>query len=88
MRAASRRLTADVDRMVIDGRKIYDELARSFVSRLMPRPPRSVQAGRRGPDPVFDTFGVEVERANKCLGSEGMAPVRIGGSSSTRPRRH
>ncbi len=59
--------TADVDRMVIDDGKIYDQVS-GFVSRLMPDLKDRVQQ-YRGPDPVFDTFGVEVE-LNKCLGQK------------------
>ena len=59
--------TADVDRMVIDDQKIFDHVS-GFVSRLMPDLKDRVQQ-YRGPDPVFDTFGVEVE-LNKSLGQK------------------
>ncbi len=56
--------TEDVDRLVLDNKKKFDEV-HSFVGRLMPDLQDRVQI-YRGQDPVFDTFGVEVE-INKCL---------------------
>ena len=56
--------TADVDRLVLDNKKKFDQV-QGFVSRLMPDLKDRVQM-YRGQDPVFDTFGVEVE-INKCL---------------------
>ena len=55
--------TADVDRLVLDNKKKFDQV-QGFVSRLMPDLKDRVQM-YRGQDPVFDT-GVEVE-INKCL---------------------
>jgi len=56
--------TAEVDRLVLDNKKKFDQV-QGFVSRLMPDLKDRVQM-YRGQDPVFDTFGVEVE-INKCL---------------------
>jgi len=56
--------TEEVDRMVIDDKKVFDEVS-GFVGRLMPDLKDRVQM-YRGPDPIYDTFGVEVE-INKCI---------------------
>jgi ribonuclease G len=56
--------TEEVDRLVIDNKKKFDQVA-GFVGRLMPDLKDRVQM-YRGQEPVFDTFGVEVE-INKCL---------------------
>ena len=56
--------THEVDRLVLDNKKKFDQV-QGFVSRLMPDLKDRVQM-YRGQDPVFDTFGVEVE-INKCL---------------------
>jgi ribonuclease G len=56
--------TAEIERMVIDDKKVFDEVS-GFVGRLMPDLKDRVQL-YRGPDPIYDTFGVEVE-INKCL---------------------
>jgi len=67
VRLARDGFTADVDRMVIDDKKIFDQVA-GFVGRLMPDLKDRVQQ-YRGPDPIFDTFGVEVE-INKSIGQK------------------
>ncbi len=56
--------TAEIERMVIDDKKVFDEVS-GFVGRLMPDLKDRVQM-YRGPDPIYDTFGVEVE-INKCM---------------------
>ena len=56
--------TSEVDRLVLDNKKKFDQV-QGFVSRLMPDLKDRVQM-YRGQDPVFDTFGVEVE-INKCM---------------------
>ena len=55
--------TDEIERMVIDDKKVFDEVS-GFVGRLMPDLKDRVQI-YRGPDPIYDTFGVEVE-INKC----------------------
>ena len=59
--------TSEVERMVIDTKQIFDEI-QNFMSKLMPDFKDRVQL-YRGADPVFDTFGVEVE-LNKSLGQK------------------
>ena len=67
VRLARDGFTTDVERMVIDDKKIYDQVS-GFVGRLMPDLKDRVQQ-YRGPDPIFDTFGVEVE-INKSVGQK------------------
>lgn len=57
--------TEEVDRMVIDHRPSFDDV-QAFMSGFMPQLKERVQL-YRGQDPVFDTFGVEVE-INRSLG--------------------
>jgi ribonuclease G len=57
--------TEDVQRMVIDDSSIYDQV-NDFVGKLAPEFKDRVQQ-YRGQEPIFDTFGVEVE-LNKSLG--------------------
>ena len=52
-------LNEEVERMVIDDKDIYDEV-NTFVSSFMSDFKDRVQQ-YRGQDPIFDTFGVEVE---------------------------
>jgi len=54
-----------VDRMVIDGRNIYDNVL-AFVKDFAPHLRDKVRL-YRGQDPIFDTFGVETE-LNRSLG--------------------
>lgn len=56
---------ADVDRMVIDDRAIFDRV-QGFMGEFMPALKDRVQL-YRGQDPVYDTFGVETE-LNRSLG--------------------
>ena len=67
VRLARDGFTTDVERMVIDNKKIFDQVS-GFVGRLMPDLKDRVQQ-YRGADPIFDTFGVEVE-INKSVGQK------------------
>ena len=49
----------DVDRMVIDDRKVFDEV-QSFMSDFMPQSKDRVHH-YRGQEPIFDSFGIETE---------------------------
>ena len=52
-------LDEGVDRMVVDDRALFDEV-RNFMQNLMPEFKDKVHL-YRGADPVFDTYGVEVQ---------------------------
>ncbi len=58
-------LRDDVQRIVVDSRDIYDELA-GFMSNFMPDFNERVHV-YRGKEPVFDVYGVETE-VNRSLG--------------------
>ncbi|MBT3222406.1 MAG: Rne/Rng family ribonuclease, partial [Proteobacteria bacterium] len=49
----------DIDRMVIDDRKVFEEV-RSFVADFMPKAKDRVHL-YRGSEPIFDIYGVETE---------------------------
>ncbi len=51
--------TDEVERMVVDSQETFDRV-RTFVSDFLPRHRDRVQL-YRGPEPVFDTFGIETE---------------------------
>ncbi len=51
----------EVDRLVVDDKQVYDEV-RSFMSDFMPKLRERVHL-YRGQEPIFDTYGVEVEIA-------------------------
>nr|MBA2321705.1 Rne/Rng family ribonuclease [Deltaproteobacteria bacterium] len=54
-----------VERMVVDDKRIYEEV-RSFVADFMPASSERVHL-YRGAEPIFDNYGVEVE-IQRCLG--------------------
>ncbi len=53
--------TARVDRMVIDDRKMFDDVQR-FMTECMPQLKERAQL-YRGAEPIYDTFGIETELA-------------------------
>jgi ribonuclease G len=59
IRAVRDLFAEDVERMVIDDRKMFEE-ARAFVSDFMPAAKDRVHL-YRGAEPIYDTYGVEVE---------------------------
>ena len=65
LRMARDTMTNRVDRMVIDDRKLFDQV-QSFMSDFMPSLKDRVQL-YRGQEPIYDTFGVEPE-INRSLG--------------------
>ena len=55
----------DVDRLILDDRKLFDEV-QSFMDEFLPKSKDKVHL-YRGNDPIFDTYGVEGE-VRRCLG--------------------
>ena len=57
----------DVDRMVIEDKRLFEEV-QAFMTSFMPNLKERVHH-YRGNDPIFDTFGIEVE-INRSLGQK------------------